>query len=169
MSEPGHEQRPREKNGSHSRVFLVVVDDSEEMQAALRFACRRARTTGGRVALLRVIEPVEFQHFATVGNLMREEARQEAEELLQRMAEAVYACSGETPVLYVREGEAREELLGLIEEEPAISILVLAAGTGPEGPGPLISALIGKHASRLRIPVTIVPGSLTDEAIANLT
>lgn len=159
----------RDKDGANPRVFLVVVDDSEEMQAALRFACRRARNSGGRVALLRVVEPVEFQHFASVGNLMREEARQGAEELLQRMAEAVYACSGEMPILYVREGDAREELLQLIEEEPSISILVLAAGTGPEGPGPLISALIGKQASRLRIPVTVVPGRLTDEEIGNLT
>lgn len=151
------------------RVFLVVVDDTEEMRAALRYACRRARTTGGRVALLRVIEPVEFQHFASVGNLMREEARQDAEQLLQRMATEVNVCSGETPVLYVREGDPRDELLRLIDEEPSISILVLATGTGPEGPGPLVSSLIGKYSSRLRVPVTIVPGTLTDEAIASLT
>ena len=33
------------------RVFLVVVDDSEEMLVALRFACMRAKSVGGRVAL----------------------------------------------------------------------------------------------------------------------
>lgn len=152
----------------NNRVFLVVVDDTEEMRAALRFACSRARNSGGRVALLRVVEPVEFQHFASVGALMREEARQDAEQLMQRMATEVNECSGEMPVLYVREGNPRDELLKLIDEEPSISILVLAAGTGPEGPGPLISALIGKYSNRLRIPVTIVPGTLTDEAIANL-
>ncbi len=151
-----------------TRTFLVVVDDSEEMQAALRFACRRARSTGGRVALLRVIGPVEFQHFASVGNLMREEARQDAEQLLQRLATEVYEVSGEMPVLYVREGHTRDELLKLIDEEPEISILVLGAGTGSEGPGPLISALIGKYANKLRVPVTIVPGTLSDEAIAHL-
>jgi len=53
----------------------------------------------------------------------------------------------------------------LIEEEPSISILVLAAGTGPEGPGPLISYLTGKPAARLRIPITIVPGRLTVEEL----
>ena len=29
---------------SDERVFLVVVDDSEEMKVALHFACRRAKT-----------------------------------------------------------------------------------------------------------------------------
>lgn len=151
------------------RTFLVVVDDTEEMRAALQYACRRARKTGGRVALLRVVEPAEFQHFASIGNLMRAEARQDAELLLQRIASEVHAISGEMPTLYVREGVVRDELLKLIEEEPAISILVLAAGTGAEGPGPLVSALAGKYASKLRVPVTLVPGALSNEAIEALT
>ena len=71
---------------STQRVFLVVVDDSPEMQAALRFACRRARSSDGQVALLRVIEPAEYQHFASIGNLMRAEAREAAEQLLNRLA-----------------------------------------------------------------------------------
>lgn len=151
-----------------TRTFLVVVDDTEEMRAALRYACRRARNTGGRVALLRVIEPVEFQHFATVGELMREEARQDAEQLMQRLASEVFEVSGQMPVLYVREGHPRDELIRLMDEEPVIRVLVLAAGTGPEGPGPLISALVGKYSSKLHIPLTIVPGSLSDTAIDQL-
>ena len=34
------------------RVFLVVVDNSPELGVALRYACVRAKKTGGRVALL---------------------------------------------------------------------------------------------------------------------
>lgn len=151
------------------RVFLVVVDDSEEMRAALRFACSRARNSGGRVALLRVVEPAEFQHFATIGNLMRAEARQEAEELLQRMAAEVNDFSGQLPVLYVREGNVREELIKLVAEDPQISILVLAADAGPGGPGPLITALTGKFIGKLRVPLTIVPGNLSDEQISAIT
>lgn len=152
-----------------TRVFLVVVDDSEEMRAALRYACARARHTGGRVALLRVVEPAEFQHFATIGNLMQAEAREEAEELLDRLAAEVNELSGQVPVLYVREGTPRDALLTLIDEDAQISILVLAADTGPRGPGPLVSALTGKFVGRLRVPVTIVPGHLSAEQIAAIT
>jgi nucleotide-binding universal stress UspA family protein len=156
-------------DSTHPRVFLVVVDDTEEMRAALRYACGRARHTGGRVALMRVVEPAEFQHFATIGNLMRAEARQEAETLLQRMATEVNEFSGQLPVLYVREGNPREELIKLINEEPQVSILVLAADTGPGGPGPLVTALTGKFVGRLRVPITIVPGHLSNEQIAAIT
>lgn len=104
-----------------------------------------------------------------VGELMREEARQEAEQLLDRVSQQVIELSGSIPVVYIREGTAKDELLKLIEEEPTISILVLAAAPTSDNPGPLVNHLMTKAASRLRIPITIVPGSLTDEQIDALT
>lgn len=151
------------------RTFLVVVDNSDEMRAALRFACRRAKATNGKVALLNVIEPAEFHHFAAIGDIMSEEARHEAEQRLNRLAAEVNNQSGHMPVLYVREGKPQEELMALIDEEPSVSVLVLAAGTDSSGPGPLVSALAGKLSGKLRVPVTIVPGDLADDQIDMLT
>jgi nucleotide-binding universal stress UspA family protein len=147
------------------RVFLVVVDESVEMPVALYYASRRAQRTGGRVALLRVIPREESHGLASVEALMREEAQQEAEQLLQRLAKTVVDEIGALPILYIKEGSPRDELMELVTHDPSISILVLAAGTGPEGPGPLISFLATKGMSKLRIPVTIVPGNLTHEQI----
>lgn len=151
------------------RTFLVVVDETEEMKVALRFACRRARSTGGRVALLYVIEPADFQHWQAVGDLMREEARSEGEQLLQKLAAQVNELVGSIPILHVREGKVRDELFKLLDEEPSISILVLGANPGARGPGPLVSALTGKMIGKLRVPVTIVPGNLTDEEIDGIS
>ena len=147
------------------RVFLVVVDETEEMNVALRFACRRARHTGGRVALLHVIEPADPQPFRQVEELMVAEQRAEAEELMQKMSAQVVQLSGQLPVVHLREGFRAEQLLKLIDEEPDISILVLAAGTGSEGPGPLISQLVGRLSGGLRVPITVVPGGLSDQQI----
>jgi len=149
------------KGTANPRVFLVVVDESEELQTALHYAARRAAHTGGRIALLYVIEPSELQHWVSIENLAREEQREEAEQVLQRLCEEIAPIAGTMPIIYIREGRRRDELLALIAEEPSISILVLAAGTAPEGPGPLIAYLTGKPAARLRIPITIVPGGLT--------
>ena len=150
------------------RIFLVVVDETEEMRVALRFAALRARHTDGKVALLYVLEPSDVQQWMAVESLMREEQREQAESLLQRLAGEVAELCGSPAILHIREGRRRDELLALIAEEPQISILVLAAGTGPEGPGPLISHLVGKMSGKLRVPVTVVPGSLSDEQIAAL-
>ncbi|HUN45351.1 MAG TPA: universal stress protein [Stellaceae bacterium] len=151
------------------RVFLVVVDESPEMRVALRYAALRARATSGRVALLYVIEPSDLQQWMAVESLMREERREEAEQLMSKISQEVLEASGSLPVVYIREGRRRDELLALIEEEPSISVLVLAASTGPEGPGPLVTALTGKLAVKLRVPVTLVPGNLTPEQISAVT
>ncbi len=150
------------------RIFLVVVDESPELKVALRYACRRAQATGGRVAMFYVTEPVGSE-WLSVGNLMREEQRAEAEARLQELGAQVQAISGETPILYVREGSVRDELLKLLDEEPSISVLVLGAAADGGGPGPLITALTGKYSNYLRIPLVIVPGSLTDAQVDAIT
>jgi nucleotide-binding universal stress UspA family protein len=151
------------------RIFLVVVDETEEMRVALRYAALRARRTGGHVALLYVIEPSDLQQWMAVESLMREERREEAEALLQKLSGEVADLCGSLPIVHIREGRRRDELMALLDEEPSISILVLAAGTGAEGPGPLVTQLVGKMSGKMRVPVTVVPGSLSDEQIAVLT
>jgi hypothetical protein len=100
---------------------------------------------------------------------MREEAREEAESLMQKLSSEVKEWSGNYPVVHMRDGDIREELEKLLAEEKGISVLVLAASTETSGPGPLISHLIGKGGARIRVPVTIVPGSLSDEEIVAIT
>jgi nucleotide-binding universal stress UspA family protein len=151
------------------RVFLVVVDDSQERRVALRYACLRARKSGGRVALLRVIEPAGQVEWAGVGAMLAEERRQEAEKLLSALAAEVNELTGGLPILLIREGDPRDELLALLEEDPRISILVLAAAVGGSGPGPLISALAGRYASKMAVPMTIVPGDMSDEELERVT
>jgi hypothetical protein len=69
----------------------------------------------------------------------------------------------------LREGDRREELAKLLNEEPTISVVVLAANVSGGGPGPLISYMLDNSASQLHVPITIVPGSLSDEDILGLT
>lgn len=160
------EPRPRSK----IRVLLCVVDETEEVSVALEFAALRAKKQGARVALLYVIDaPTDFQHWATVGDLMREEARDEAEQKLQRAAAMVQRWSGGYPIFYIREGSRIEEVIKLIQEEPDISILILGAAVGQQGPGPLVSSLTGKMVGRMRVPIVIVPGNLSDEELEALT
>ena len=151
------------------RIFLVLADDSEEMRAALRYAGNRAKRTGGKLALLYVSEmDKDFQHWMFVGNLMEEEARASAENALKLHAKQVQALSGRVPDMYVRTGDKREEVFKLVKDHPEISILVLALASG-SSPGPMVEAVTGKFAGKIGIPVTLVPGSMTDEEIDRLT
>ena len=156
---------------SSKRKFLVVADDTPEFQAALRFACRRARSTGGRVALLRVIEPEYFEHWSGVREEIERQAREEAEAILQRSAALVQAETGLPPEFLIKYAEnVRMALREVIGSDPDIKILVLAAAVGGRGPGPLVSSLAkeGVTWGARKVPVTLVPGDLTDDEIADL-
>jgi nucleotide-binding universal stress UspA family protein len=162
--EIGASGEPAAPPKSVARTFLCVVDETEELHQALRYACRRAKATSGRVALLYVIEPVEYQHWMAIGHLMAEERREQAEEMLQVVSSVVQKLSGTMPVIFIREGELTEQLMLLIESEPDFSVLVLGAAARSEQAGSVISYVM-KRLGRLPIPVTIVPGGLTDEQI----
>ncbi|MBM3513345.1 MAG: universal stress protein [Alphaproteobacteria bacterium] len=152
-----------------ARKFLLVVDRSAELRAAMRFACRRAMRTDGEVLLFHAVPKSVFHHFASVGDLMEREARNDAEKLLQSIAADVYRMSGRYPAFHIREGDTLEQLRAVATADPSISVLVLGAGAGPEGPGPIISALSGALAGKIKVPITIVPGNLSDEQIDALT
>lgn len=147
------------------RKFMIVVDDTPECMNALRFAARRASKTGGGVVMLYVIAPEEFQHWVGVGEVMRAEAREAAEERLATLSSEVETLAGVLPEFVIREGVARDEILAQIKEDPEIGVLVLGAGDSNDGPGPLVSALAGRMSGAMSVPVTIVSGNLSNDQI----
>ena len=156
---------------SPRRKFLVVADETPEFQTALRFACRRARSTSGRIAILRVIEPAVFEHWSGVREEIERQLREEAEAALQESAPLVQAETGYPPEFLIVDAEnVRSGLRQAIGADPDIKIVVLAAAVDGRGPGPLVASLAkeGVKWGDRKVPVTLVPGDLTDAEIAEL-
>lgn len=152
-----------------NRVFLVVIDETEELGAAIHYACNRARKTGGKIAVLCAYDvDKELQTFAFVGKTIEDDAKTAAQQQAQRHADRIYEAIERSPDLYIRKGNRRDELFALVAEHPEFSILVLGAAPGAR-PGPLVEAVTGKMAGKIGIPVTIVPGDLTPAEIDRLT
>lgn len=151
----------------HRRKFLAVVDETPECERAVAYAARRAVSTGGVLVLLYVIRPEDTPLWLGVEKIMREEASAAAETALDAYATRVRRKLGLEPELVVREGLASDEIHRLIEQDQDIAILVLAAGSSKEGPGPLIASLASKSVA-FPIPVTVVPQNLSDEDIDSL-
>lgn len=157
--------RRKSYDAGHRPKFLAVVDDSAECSRAIRFAVRRASRTGAGVLLLSIVPRGEFEQWLGVGDVMQEEAEADAAALLETHAASARSMAGIEPELQVRVGTKADEILRLIGEDEDISFFVLAAGTGAEGPGPLVSALAGKTSASFPIPIVIVPGGLEDDEI----
>ena len=154
---------------SDDRYILIIADGSKEMEVALQYACARAKKTNRKIIIATFIEPLDVLTTQGVTEIMKNEAREEAESKLQQASTIVKESTGIMPVLHVREGEVIPELIKLIEEEENINVLVLAANVDEKGPGPIINSLVSKEYSRLRIPVMIVPGNFSIEHISLIT
>ena len=151
------------------RKFLIILDDTPEMLNAMRYAAIRASKTGGGVEILAIVSPEEFQHFMGVADVMRAEAHEKIEAHFQVFKDRMEKREGVTPTLAIREGEKVDAVLKHLKDNPEIGVVVLGAGTENSGPGLLISALTGRRIGDLRVPITIVPGSMTKEDIIAVT
>jgi nucleotide-binding universal stress UspA family protein len=159
----------RSYEAGHSPKFLVVIDDTPECDRAVYFASRRALRTGASVIMLRVLGTEDQnQQWLGVADIMRAEAHEEANAVLNRHAARASSITGVMPERVIREGDKSQEMLKLIEEDEDIAVLVLAAATGKDGPGPMIASL-AKNAGDFPIPVGIVPGHLSDEDLDTMS
>lgn len=144
---------------------MAVVDDTPESSRAIYYAGTRAKNSNGGVVLLYVIPEGDFQQWLGVEEIMREEAREEAEAVLAKAAQSLREQIGVDPEMVIREGNPTEQIHALIEEDRDIAILVLAAGSAKDGPGPLVSSIAGRGGAAFPIPVTVIPDFLTNEEI----
>lgn len=146
----------------HKPKCLVVVDDTAEGDRAVYYASRWAVRVGGGVVMLRVIETEDRnQQWLGVADIMRAEAEEIANAALDRASGRANGIAAITPERVIREGDPGEQIVDVIDKDVDIAMLVLAASAGAEGPGPIIT-MLAKTAGTFPIPITVVPGNLSD-------
>lgn len=149
------------------RVYLVIIDETEEAHVALRFAARRAAKTGGTVHLLALVPKQQFSAFGAIQDTIEEEARDRAEVLANGAAGELLSESGKMPQIAVKVGDGKTVIGEYLAEHPEVAALVL--GAAPEGgPGPLVSHFTA-NAGSLPCPLFVVPGGLSEQEIDRLS
>ena len=151
----------------HRSKFLVIVDESKELNVAIRFAAKRAQSTKGGVILLNVIEQFDPQQWQSIEDIILQESREKAQEKLQKWSKVINDLTDVVPELMIKEGITSEKIIETLEEDNAIRFLVLAAADADQ-PGPLVSLLAGQKSGKLPVPVVIIPQGLSDEVIDDL-
>jgi nucleotide-binding universal stress UspA family protein len=150
------------------RTYLVVVDDSPEARVALRFAARRAAKTNGRMEVLGIVEPQDFVQFGGVQAAMEEEQRLRIEGVVSAAIGEILDESGVEANIVIQQGEAVKAVRDYVGERPDVAALVL--GAAPSGnPGPLVANFTGTDAGKLPCPVMLIPGSLSEERLEQLS
>jgi hypothetical protein len=99
---------------------------------------------------------------------MEAENREKAEELVRVAAGSIFDELGIQPSITIKDGEGVDVVKEMLDEHPEIAALVLGAAA-QGAPGPLVSHFTGNNAGSLRCPVMVIPGSLSDEALDELS
>ena len=103
------------------RVYLVVMDETEEAQRALRFASLRAQQTGGSVHILALVPQQTFNAFGGVQATIEQEARERAEVMANNAAGNIFAEMGKMPVIAVRPGAPADVINKYLEEHGEVA------------------------------------------------
>jgi nucleotide-binding universal stress UspA family protein len=164
-------KRRRSFEDGHQRKYLIVVDDSPEVESALYYAASRVQRASGVIVMLYVIEPQDYTHWMGVRDRQIEEETTTAKALFRLFRRKLNQAGFEAVPSeeLIGEGAKVDQIVQAIAADEDISILVLGASTDVKGPGPLVASLAaGKQAGTFPIPITIVPGNLALEDIKSL-
>ncbi len=164
--------KPRRSfEAGHQRKFLLIIDETPEVETAVFFAASRVAHSGGSLVLLYVIEPQDYQHWMGVRQIHIEEETNKAKALFRLHRRKLNQTGFENVATedVVKEGSKVDMLMELINDDEDIAVVVLGASTDPKGPGPIVSTLVaGKAAGAFPVPITVVPGHLSLDYIKAL-
>ena len=143
------------------RTFLVIMDESDEARAALRFAARRAIQVDGAVHILATVAQQNFSAFGGVQATIEQEARDRAEVLAHGVAGNLFAESGIMPTISVKIGSGQKLVSEFLETHNEVAALVLGAAKGGN-PGPLVTHFAAT-AGALPCPLYVIPADYDEK------
>lgn len=144
------------------RVFLVVIDETDEARSALRYAARRAAAVEGAVHILALVPQQNISAFGGVQDTIEQEARDRAEMLAHGAAGSLMAEIGIMPSISVVMGGGQRVIREFLDQHDEVAALVLGAARD-SNPGPLVTHF-STHAGTLPCPLYVIPEGYDEAA-----
>tara|TARA_B100001564_G_scaffold340530_1_gene334293 strand:- start:390 stop:875 length:486 start_codon:yes stop_codon:yes gene_type:complete len=146
-------------------TYLVCVSDADYSKVALDYACSLTKRKKGRLIVLHITEPVDYQGFGVVANKMQAENEKHAKKLLRNLAKEIDV----DPILVHKEGFIEKEIIKMVEEHEDIDMLIVGAAFETSSKNKTLQPLVSQIGQKILVPMVIVPGNLTVEQIDALS
>ena len=151
----------RKKELNLNGNLLVYVDESEEFIEALNFACEIADKDKMGIILLYVIEKESFRHWKGVENIMKQEQKDKAKEILNKYISIIKNNYKAKVKSHIKSGEKLDTILQVIDNKRFnIKHFVLGLAMDKTEDNRIISLLTGSMRKKLTLPLIIVPGKI---------
>tara|TARA_B110000444_G_C18680673_1_gene519585 strand:- start:221 stop:685 length:465 start_codon:yes stop_codon:yes gene_type:complete len=153
--------RKRNESNIDEGNLLICVDESNELSAAINYACISAQKNKFGLILLYVIEEENFRHWKGVENIMREEQKDQAKEVLNKHLIHIKEDYSLNVKTHVKRGEKLEVILKVINNKKfKIKNFILGLAIDNPEDNKIISSLTGNLRKQLSLPITIVPSNI---------
>ena len=141
--------------------FLVIVDESPEFLAALKYACKNAKKNKMGIILLYVIELENFRHWKGVETIMRKEQDDKAKEIIAEYIDMIDKTYNLKVKSILKKGEIIDILIEVLKNKRyKITNLVLGLAMENQESNKIIGSITSSLRKKLTLPIIIVPGNL---------
>ena len=153
-----------------NRNYFIVLDQSEEMWTAVKFALQRANLTKSHVTTISFIEHVSHRMMLTISAEKILDKDQIRNEKLKHkeVHEFIFENSKIKAQSEIFKMNEIDNFITFLNTYSSNSTIVLATSTDIGKPGPLIDKLIYEKSNTLLCPLVIINGNLQNKEIEKI-
>jgi len=154
----------------NNRNYFVVIDQSEEMWTALKFAIKRAKSTKSNITTISFYQNITEEILLAIAaeNIINKDQmnieKQKHKEIHQYIFEKS-KIKAKSEIFMLSE---IDNFIDFLNNYSSNSTIVLATSKDIGKPGPLIDKLIYEKSNTLHCPLVIINGSLSDQEIEKI-
>ena len=154
----------------NQRNYFVVIDDSEEMWTAVKFATKRAKTTKSNLTTISFIESISDGMMLTPSTEKILDKEQVISEKIKHkeVQEFIFKTSKIKAKSEIFKISEIDGFINFLNSYSSNSTIVLATSKDIGKPGPLIDKLIYEKGNSLHCPLVIINGNLEDKEIEKI-
>jgi hypothetical protein len=154
----------------NQRNYFVVIDDSEEMWTAVKFATKRAKTTKSNLTTISFIESISNGMMLTPSTEKILDKEQVISEKIKHkeVQEFIFKTSKIKAKSEIFKISEIDDFINFLNSYSSNSTIVLATSKDIGKPGPLIDKLIYEKGNSLHCPLVIINGNLEDKEIEKI-
>ena len=151
-------------SSSSGMKFLVCINCSDNSDTAFRIACIKAARNDAIVELLIVVNVEHEKSLFGVGNAILMEKMRLARNKINSCIEVLRGMPNKVRVsCRISEGSMTDCIMRVVEEDSSMVMLFL--GVYPSD----VQSVVNKMRENILVPVMIVPDSLTEQQISELS
>ena len=153
-----------------NRNYFIVIDQSEEMWTAVKFALKRAKLTKSDVTTISFIESVSDGMMLTISAEKILDKDQIKNEKLKHkeVHEFIFKNSKIKARSEIFKISEIDDFITFLNTYSSNSTIVLATSSDIGKPGPLIDKLIYEKSNSLLCPLVIINGNLQSQEIEKI-